>query len=92
MTLRISPFVKATKELTVAELFDFEDAYILWKSAPEATEAVRGVLVANLFLKARGGYLLDLAEHVQCEGNGAAAYVEGQLALLRIAKGRLRKR
>ncbi|PMS14368.1 hypothetical protein C0Z18_31905 [Trinickia dabaoshanensis] len=92
MTRRITPFVKATRELTVAELFDFEDAYILWKSAPEATEAVRGVLVANLFLKARGEYLLDLAEHVRSEGNEAAAHVEGQLALLRIAKGRPRKR
>lgn len=92
MSERITAFVEAKRELTVAELSEFEGAYALWKSAPGATGAVRDVLVANLFFKARGRYLLDLAQHVRSEGDDAAAYVEGQLALLRIAKGRLRKR
>ncbi|MCL4670385.1 hypothetical protein [Burkholderia pseudomallei] len=92
MSQRITPFVEAKKELAVAELFAFEDAYILWKSAPEATGAVRDVLVANLFFKARGRYLVDLAERLRSEGPAAAAYVEGQLGLLRIAKGALRRK
>lgn len=92
MSRRITPFVEAKRELTVAELFEFESAYTLWKSAPGVTGAVRDVLVAKLLFTARGRYLLDLAEHVRSEGDDAVAYVEGQLALLRIAKGRLRKR
>jgi hypothetical protein len=90
---KIDPlFDKAVKTLSARELLEFEMAYRIYESAPGVKGVVRTEILRNLFAKARGELLMELAERARIGDDEAAAYVEAQLSLLRIAKGVLRKR